>query len=167
MNSSLRFSLIFGAVFILVFSVLLLIGPKITNTSADKPAPDFTVKTFDNKTITLSKLSKSKVIVVNFWASWCGPCREEAAALEEVWRKYKTKILFIGLNYQDKEKDALAFMKEFKVSYPNGPVDNDKAKEYGLTGVPETFIIKDMQIKEHLIGPTTTQDLSLIIEKFL
>lgn len=164
---NLRYAGFFAVTFIAVFSVLLLFQSKGPTLNTEKKAPDFTITTFEGKKITLSKLPKDKVIVVNFWASWCGPCREEAPELEKVWRQYKGRIYFIGLNWKDDKKDALAFMKEFKVSYPNGPVENKVATEYGITGIPETYVIKKGYIQEHIIGATTFEALSQAIEKVL
>ena len=71
-------------------------------------APDFTLTSFDGQTVTLSEL-RGKVVIINFWASWCIPCREEAAYLEQTWRKYKELgVIFIGVDCADTEKQALA-----------------------------------------------------------
>ncbi len=68
--------------------------------------PDFTLKSFDGRVLTVSQL-RGKVVVINFWASWCPPCREEAAYLEQTWRKYKDQdVIFIGVDYADAEKPA-------------------------------------------------------------
>ena len=76
------------------------------------PAPDFTLQGFDGRTVTLSEL-RGQVVVINFWASWCDPCREEAAYLEQTWRKYKDQgVVFLGVDYVDTEKAALAYIEE-------------------------------------------------------
>ena len=74
-------------------------------------APDFSLTTFEGETLTLSEL-RGQVVVINFWASWCPPCREEAAYLEATWRKYKDqRVLFIGVHVVDADKeDALVFV---------------------------------------------------------
>jgi len=84
-----------------------------------------------------------KAVLLNFWASWCVPCRAEARALESAWQKYKDReVVFIGVNIQDKEEDARAFMKEFGVTYLNGLDSSGKiAIDYGVWGIPETFFI--------------------------
>ena len=155
--------------FAVIFSLLSLFWKPATNTnnSNQKKAPDFTIKTFEGENITLSKLT-DKPVVINFWASWCGPCREEAEALEATWQKYENKIYFLGLNYRDNKKDALAFIKEFKVTYPNGPDEDNISSDYGLTGVPETFVVNtDGEITEHILGATTLEKLSEAIDKVL
>ncbi len=105
-------------------------------------APPITLTLFDGEVIKLDDF-RGKAVLVNFWASWCVPCRAEAAALENAWQKYKDKgVVFIGVNIQDKEEDARAFMKEFAVTYLNGPDPEGKiAVDYGVWGIPETFFI--------------------------
>jgi cytochrome c biogenesis protein CcmG/thiol:disulfide interchange protein DsbE len=107
-----------------------------------KEAPSFTLTLFDGRTLTLKDLRR-KAVLVNFWASWCVPCRAEARALENAWRKYKDRgVVFLGIDIQDKEEDARAFMKEFGITYLNGrDVSGKIAVDYGVWGIPETFFI--------------------------
>lgn len=129
-----------------------------TNTTeqrADGLAPDFTFTTFDGQTITLADL-KGKGVVVNFWASWCDPCRDEAALLESAWLREKDSgIVFLGLDYLDQEPSAKAYLAEYGISYPNGPdLQSQAARRYGIKGVPETyFITPDGEIVQAVIGP--------------
>lgn len=107
------------------------------------PAPDFTLNTFDNQVYTLSQL-KGKVVVVNFWASWCKPCEQEAADLETAWRSYQTRddVLFLGVAWTDTEKNSKTYLGKFAITYPNGPDLRTKISQaYRTTGVPETYII--------------------------
>ena len=77
--------------------------------------------TFDGEDIDLREL-RGKGVVINFWASWCTPCREEADLLEQTWRREKGNgIVFLGLDYLDQEPAALAYLTEFDITYPNGP----------------------------------------------
>lgn len=107
-----------------------------------RQAASFTLRLFDGKEISLEGF-RGKVVLVNFWASWCVPCRAEASALESAWQKYKDRgVVFIGVNIQDKEEDARAFMKEFGITYLNGRDESGKiAIDYGVWGIPETFFI--------------------------
>lgn len=105
-------------------------------------APSFILALFDGRVIRLEDF-RGKAVLLNFWASWCIPCRAEARALEEAWQKYKERdVVFLGVNIQDKEEDARAFMKEFGITYLNGRDESGKiAIDYGVWGIPETFFI--------------------------
>ncbi len=108
----------------------------------DTQAPSFALTLFDGKAIRLEDF-RGKVVLINFWASWCVPCRAEALALEDAWKRNRDRgVVFIGVNIQDKEEDARAFMKEFGITYLNGPDASGKiAIDYGVWGIPETFFI--------------------------
>ena len=107
-----------------------------------KQAPSFSLKLFDGKVIRLEDF-RGKVVFLNFWASWCIPCRAEAKTLEAAWQSYKDRgEVFLGIDIQDKEEDARAFMKEFGITYLNGRDATGKiAVDYGVWGIPETFFI--------------------------
>ncbi len=132
-------------------------------------APDFTLTTFSGEQVTLSELN-GRVVVINFWASWCGPCEEEAEDLELTWRAYRDQgVMFIGVDYLDSERAALAYLQEFDITYPNGPdLRTEIAQAYRIRGVPETFIVdKSGNMVEVIIGPTTQAQLTTIINRLL
>ncbi|MBM3180302.1 MAG: TlpA family protein disulfide reductase [Chloroflexi bacterium] len=132
-------------------------------------APDFTITDFDGRTATLSEL-RGQVVVINFWASWCPPCREEAAYLEETWRKYEDKgVVFIGVDYVDTEKEALAYIDEFDITYLNGPdIGTRISQAYNIQGVPETFFVaKNGELRGVHIGPMKSPQLDEKIEELL
>jgi cytochrome c biogenesis protein CcmG/thiol:disulfide interchange protein DsbE len=114
----------------------------ITSPLLAKPATPFTVTLFDGRKVTLDDV-KGKAVFLNFWASWCPPCRDEARDLEAAWQKVKDKnMLFIGVALQDLDKNSLEFLKEFEVTYPNGKDESGKiAVDYGTWGIPESFFI--------------------------
>jgi len=133
------------------------------------PAPDFSLTRFDGETLTLSKL-RGRVVVINFWASWCPPCREEAAYLEQTWRKYKEQgVILIGIDYADTEVQALAYIEEFNITYFNGPdLGTRISQEYNMQGVPETYYVdKNGELRGIHIGPLYYPLLDEKIEELL
>jgi cytochrome c biogenesis protein CcmG/thiol:disulfide interchange protein DsbE len=132
-------------------------------------APDFTLTDFNGQTVTLSDL-RGKVVIINFWASWCPPCREEAAYLEQTWRKYKDQgVVFIGVDYVDTEKEALAYIAEFDITYFNGPdLGTHIAQAYNIQGVPETYYVdKTGTLRGMHIGPLISPVLDEKIDELL
>jgi cytochrome c biogenesis protein CcmG/thiol:disulfide interchange protein DsbE len=125
--------------------------------------PDFTLTLFsgyENNGASEVKLSNlhGKVVVINFWASWCQPCRTEAADLETAWRFYKEsgQVIFLGVDYVDTAPEARAYMTEFNLSYPNGPDMGTRISQIfnRNLGVPETYIIDQQGVLRFIqIGP--------------
>lgn len=133
------------------------------------PAPDFTLTTFDGQQIQLSQLH-GNVVVINFWASWCQPCRQEAAYLEKTWQAYRDRgVIFIGVDYADTETEALAYLAEFGITYYNGPdLGTRVSQSYNIKGVPETFYVaKNGELRGIKIGPLDPPELDNKIEELL
>lgn len=139
--------------------------------------PDFTINLFDGYTyqsqnqITLSQL-RGKVVVINFWASWCKPCEEEAALLEAAWQSYKDggKVIFIGADYVDTEPEARGYLAKFNITYPNGPDLATRVSQlFRIKGVPETYFIDaNGVLRQSQIGPFTSEaEIHQIIDSIL
>ena len=105
---------------------------------------------------------RSKVVFINFWASWCKPCEQEAPALEAAWKYYQPsgKVVFLGVDYVDTEIPARAFLKKFDNTYPNGPdIRTEISQMFRIKGVPETYIIDSNGILKYVkIGPFLNAD---------
>jgi cytochrome c biogenesis protein CcmG, thiol:disulfide interchange protein DsbE len=102
---------------------------------------------------------RGKVVLLNLWASWCGPCKEEAPVLEAVWDRYRTKgVVVLGIDIQDLTKDALAFIDEYRLTYPSLRDGSDDSKtSLEATGVPETYLIdRTGRIALHIAGPVSS-----------
>jgi len=86
---------------------------------------------------------RGRWLLVNLWASWCDPCRQEAPALDEFARRYRDRgITVLGINVQDNEDDALAFLRDYDVRYPQlRSVGDERSDAFGSTGVPENFLV--------------------------
>jgi cytochrome c biogenesis protein CcmG, thiol:disulfide interchange protein DsbE len=125
------------------------------------PLPDIELVTFDQKVIHSADL-KNKVVVLNFWASWCQPCEQEAAGLEQAWQRYKSNgdVVFLGVDYVDTESAALMYLKKFGITYPNGPdLRSAISYKFHTRGVPETYIFgRNGSLAYFKIGPFTTTD---------
>jgi cytochrome c biogenesis protein CcmG/thiol:disulfide interchange protein DsbE len=106
-----------------------------------RPAPAFSLTLLDGGQFDLAA-ARGKPVVVNFWASWCIPCEEEAAVLEAASRAYGARVAFVGVNVQDTDPLARDFLRRFGVTYANGrDATGAIAVEYGMSGVPETYFV--------------------------
>lgn len=125
-----------------------------------QPAPDFEIPLFAGGTLRLSQLT-GQVVVLNFWASWCIPCREEAPLLEWAWRRYREAgVVVVGVNLWDTDRDARAFLQEFGQTFPTGPdASGRSAIAYGVTGIPETFLIDRAGVIRWTWKGTLTKEL--------
>ena len=107
-------------------------------------APDFELERLGGGTVSSEEL-RGRPVVLNFWASWCIPCREEMPAFERMWQRYRDRgIQVIGVNYQDSEAGADEFVEEIGVSYPIAlDTSGSLARELGVQGLPQTFFIDE------------------------
>ncbi|MDA1188499.1 MAG: TlpA disulfide reductase family protein [Chloroflexi bacterium] len=176
--------LVIGTVVIIILAALFsVLGFGLTNndpvtgnsgaTRVEKPASDFSFETFDGGTFRLSD-HLGKPVVVNFWASWCPPCRDEAQVLEQAWRTYGSQdVVFVGVDIQEDattgESDARAFLAQYGVTYPNGMDDNGSITiDYGVIGLPVTFFIdKNGVVARRWVGAITAAQLDLSVQALL
>jgi cytochrome c biogenesis protein CcmG/thiol:disulfide interchange protein DsbE len=141
----------------------------------DGAAPDFTATVFAEapafagETFSLSDF-RGRVVVLNFWASWCGPCREEAPVLQRLHEAYGDRVVFLGVAYAEEDANSLAFMREFGITYRNVPDRGTRISDdlYHISGVPETFIIdQNGEVAEFLISTVTEARLRPTLDRLL
>jgi len=136
-NSTLKSLFVIG--FTLVFSM------SVTYAASEKlsgKAPNFTLKSRSGKNIKLSEL-RGQVVMLNFWASWCGPCRKEMPILEKIQKKYKRLgFTLLGVNVEENSRDAKNYLKDVKVTFPVLFDTRQKtSKLYNVSAMPTTIII--------------------------
>ncbi len=135
-----------------------------------RPAPGFALERLDGGRLQLSDLSCKRRVVLNFWASWCVPCRDEAPLLRDAQIKYaKRGVVFVGIIFNDKPQKARDFVAEFGLTYANLIDPSGRsAVEYGVTGLPETYFIGANGIViSKKIGPVDEVDLERRIQELL
>lgn len=137
-------AVVVGLLFLLWFGLQQkeIAGSKVVNVPFTR-APDFSLGLFDGSTYTLSSaLQTGKPVVVNFWASWCGPCADEAPVLQAAAQRYGDRVKFVGVDVQDTDADGQAFLRKYGISYANGSGNAGPISvQYGMRGVPETYFI--------------------------
>ena len=147
-------------VWLLVLGLLTVVGLGLIrsqqgNIGVGARAPDFQLTTFDGSTVNMADL-RGQVVVVNFWASWCIPCEQEAVELETAHQQFKNQgVVFLGVNYVDTEPEALAYLDRFGITYVNGPdLGTRISQAFRIRGVPETYIVgRDGRLVHVKIGP--------------
>jgi cytochrome c biogenesis protein CcmG/thiol:disulfide interchange protein DsbE len=153
----------------LVAGLLALLVWKVAEGSGQTKEPtNFSLKRLDRAgTLELASL-RGKVVVLNFWGSWCIPCGKEAPVLEEAWERYRERgVVFVGVDQYDFSRDARSFIRKHHLTYPMVQDGlGSLVGPYGVTGWPETrFIGRDGRyVGDHVIGPVTREDLSGNIE---
>jgi cytochrome c biogenesis protein CcmG/thiol:disulfide interchange protein DsbE len=131
---------------------------KVNTLGPGSRAPNFTAPRLGgNGSISLSDL-RGKPVVLNFWASWCGPCKDEAPLLRQAYAAYGSKVHFLGIDVRDALTSALAFERDNHIAYPSARDEGFTiGDDYGLTGQPETFFIdQNGVVVQHIPGPLTS-----------
>ncbi len=169
-------------IWVLLLGLLILVGFGLVRARQGTIQPGDKVPDFDltlysgyeyngQSAVKISDL-RGKVVFINFWASWCKPCEQEAPALEQAWEYYQPggNVVFLGIDYVDTEIPARAFLKEFNNTYPNGPDTGTTISQmFRIKGVPETFIIDTNGILSYVkIGPfLDTDEIKALIDPLL
>lgn len=160
-----------AAIALLVFALLayaLLFRPSPPPQVGD-PLPDLYLTTSDGSPVGLNDYQGS-VLVLNVFASWCAPCREEAADIQQAWLAYQEQgVRFLGLAYKDAASKAQDFLDEFGATYPWAfESSNRTARALGVTGVPETFVVdRSGLLHFHFVGPVAYDDLAQVLDRLL
>jgi cytochrome c biogenesis protein CcmG, thiol:disulfide interchange protein DsbE len=139
--------------------------------------PDFSMPLFTGYELnggTQVRLSdlRGKVVMINFWASWCKPCEQEAADLRTAWNTYKDtgQVVFVGVDYVDTEPEARAYLQKFGITYANGPDLGTRVSQlFRIKGVPETYFLDRQGVLTHIqVGPFASADeIKTIIDPLL
>jgi cytochrome c biogenesis protein CcmG, thiol:disulfide interchange protein DsbE len=134
---------------------------KVDTLGPGSRAPDFSAPRLGGGgSIALSDL-RGKPVVLNFWASWCAPCKDEAPLLRDAYAAYGSKVHFLGIDVRDARTSALAFERSNRMTYPSVRDEGFQiGDDYGLTGQPESFFVdQNGVIVQHIPGPLTRQEL--------
>lgn len=149
----------------------LLVGPGDSaplTVVVDRPAPPFEVENVREGQPPVSLASaRGRPVVLNFWASWCGPCLAEMPAFEAVSRRMAGRVAFLGMNHRDGRNPALDLLAETKVTYPSGHDPEGRlAPSFGAHGMPTTvFISADGRVLERRTGELTEDQLEAVIDR--
>src|SRR5258707_5069569 len=144
-------------------------GAQVVTSLDSGEALDVTIDTFDSKTFKLSDY-RGKVVLINFWASWCGPCHAEMNDLMKIWQTYKDKdVVFIGLAVDDDMVTAKGFVQEFNIQYPIAFDTNSMvAAAYKADVLPTTVLVdKQGQLNLHVRGGLDANAMPLFLDKLL
>jgi cytochrome c biogenesis protein CcmG/thiol:disulfide interchange protein DsbE len=121
-------------------------------------APSFTLRRLDGHGKVSLAAYRGKAVVLNFWASWCNPCKSEASVLQRDWMHYRNRVVFLGVDYHDLASDARHFVDVHGLTFPmlDDGAGNVTHGKYGITQVPETYVVsQEGRILAHLAGPIT------------
>lgn len=168
---------------LLALAVVLVLGGAMAATigTADRPAvtdaialsgpmPEVEQASMNDLGRVDPSLYEGKVVLVNFWANWCGPCRREQPALSRLWEEYRDRpVQFLGVNFRDDEASALAYLEEFDVRYPSvADPSGIVAYRFGVPYLPATILVdSDGEMRVRLVGAQTETSLRGHLEALL
>ncbi len=129
--------------------------------------PDLTIQSLDGDLVSLRAM-KGTPLVINFWASWCVPCRQEAPVLAAAAQRMAGKAQFVGVDIQDTDSAARAYEAEIKSPYPVGPAVHGSYRDFGVTAPPETFFVDRFGIVQtRIIGPVDSHRMDIYLVEIL
>jgi cytochrome c biogenesis protein CcmG/thiol:disulfide interchange protein DsbE len=134
-----------------------------------EPAPEFRLQLLDGGTFSLTE-QRGEVVVVNLWTSWCEPCQEELPDLQALWEAYGERgVRFVGVAHQDEPEGVRDAVADYGLTYPVGLDEGQRiADAYGITGVPETFVVApDGRVAYVHVGPVTAEALAAELDALL
>jgi cytochrome c biogenesis protein CcmG/thiol:disulfide interchange protein DsbE len=154
-----------------ILAVVIVIGIQLSRQNAGpirpgQVAPDFALDLYGGGERFSLADQRGEIVVLNFWGSWCLPCRDEAPHLEAIHQRYADQgVKVVGVGFRDTEGDALQFIAEHDITYPNGPDMRFRITDaYFIRAVPETFIIApDGTVSAAFYGPVTEAELDAAI----
>ncbi|MDR0361018.1 MAG: TlpA family protein disulfide reductase [bacterium] len=134
-------------------------GGTSTTTVVGRAAPDLAMRTLDGQTVRLSDYA-GRPVVVNFWASWCAPCRQEEGALKQAAARWQGKVQFLGVDFRDSPEGARAAQERAQYPYPVGPATDGAPQAYGVASPPETYFLDaGHTVVARFLGPLDGQAL--------
>lgn len=159
--------LVVGMIFAALWWGLVHAGQQQPASLIGQPAPDLTIQSLDGKVMSLRAL-KATPLVVNFWASWCVPCRQEAPVLDAAARRTSGQVQFLGVDIQDTDSAARAYEADVKSPYPVGPAIRGSYRDFGVTAPPETFFIDRHGIVQgRVIGPIDSRRMDIQLSQIV
>ena len=174
---------IIGAVVVAVALLMLLLSRLHGATSATQtaahtpqvlvghPAPDFSLPLWNGAPGETERLAalKGHPVVLNFWASWCYPCHDEAPILTSAWHTYEARgAVFLGLAWQTNQQDGMQFMRQYGMTYPCGPAPTSMATTYMLPGLPVTVLVdRRGVIVQRFIGSLPAADFQRALQSLV
>lgn len=163
----------FGTIVAIVIVVILWLavrhrsGPQGSGTAA-KQAPDFSLTDISGKPLRLSDY-RGKVVVLDFWATWCEPCKQEIPHLIDLQSKYGQRVQVLGISMDDDDKPVRTFQQQYKMNYPIAVGTSSLADQYGgVLGLPITFVIDGQgRIAKRYIGAADFSGIEAEVQKLL
>ena len=129
--------------------------------------PDLTIESLDGSLVSVRALEGTP-LVINFWASWCVPCRQEAPVLAAAAQRMTGKAQFVGVDIQDTDSAARAYEADVKSPYPVGPAIRGSYRDFGVTAPPETFFVdRHGIVQSRIIGPVDSHRMDIYLVEIL